>query len=76
MTRHRRPRPAAGRKSMWDVPDGMLAWLDALLFGAVAALVVHHGTVFHAPNSRDVVNARFRSEQGGCYRLEPVRVQC
>ena len=55
-----------------------LPWYDAAIIGAVLAACVHYGAVYHAPNSRDVVSARFRSEQepGTCYKLRPVVVPC
>ena len=53
-----------------------MEWYDALLVGTLVAVTLHHGAMYHAPNSRDVVNARFRSADGSCYRLQPLRVEC
>ena len=53
-----------------------MEWFDFMILGTIVATTLHYGSLYHAPNSRDVVNARFRSMSGGCYRLEPVRVDC
>lgn len=46
-----------------------------VLLGGTLALFVHYRNLVHAPNSKDVVEAVFKSD-GVCYRLTPHIVPC
>lgn len=50
--------------------------LDCFAAGLVVGALFWHERAMHAPSSRDVRTAVFRSSDGSCYTLEPVVVRC
>lgn len=61
---------------MFEIGESFEKDICVILLGGTMALFVHYGSLLHAPNSKDVVEAVFVADKKTCYKLVPYVVPC
>jgi hypothetical protein len=59
-----------------DISQSYEKYISFMLLGGTMALFIHYGSLVHAPNSKDVVEAVFAIDKNTCYKLVPYVVPC
>jgi hypothetical protein len=59
-----------------EINESYEKYICFVLLGGTMALFVHYGSLLHAPNSKDVVEAVFAADTKTCYKLVPYVVPC